>query len=65
MIVICNNVENNNNLTFNKKYEVIEDDTFYLDIIDDDGIRGWFKKNLFVSVEEFRDNRLDILLGDE
>ena len=47
MTVVCINVENNNNLTFNKKYEVVENLPFYIDIIDDDGWRGWFKKNLF------------------
>lgn len=64
MTVVCINV-GNNTLTFNKKYEVIEVGIFYFAIIDDDGIKNWVKKKQFVSLEEFRDNRLDILLGDE
>ena len=45
-------------LTLDKKYEVVSENVFSFEIINDDGIKWFYRKIRFVSLDEFRDKKL-------
>ena len=51
-------------LTVDKTYEVIEDDNWYW-IINDKGIEDWYPKELFKTLAEMRNDKINKLLEDE
>ena len=69
MFVICIDVspmgsmKGHYGLTLNKRYEVLLDDHFYFDIINDYGERCTYRSIRFISLDKFRDIKLDELLG--
>ncbi len=60
MIVIC--IDNDgllNALTINKQYHIIEDNYTYYHTICDTGDRHSFRKERFITLEEYREKQLN------
>ena len=49
-------------LTLGKTYQIISLDNTHYQIIDDDGQLYWFSKNLFISLEESRIDKINQLI---
>ena len=64
MIVVCTDISPRGSinvykgLTLDKKYEVVSENVFSFEIINDDGIKWFYRKIRFVSLDEFRDKKL-------
>ncbi len=60
MKVVCINNENRNELTVGKTYEIFDRDEM-ISVIDDYGIRRNYHYSRFITLEEWRDNKLSML----
>ena len=64
MIVVCTDIsprgsiKGHQGLTLDKKYEVVSEDALYFEIINDDGFKCSYRKIRFVSLDEFREQKL-------
>lgn len=69
MFVICidvspmGSIKGHRGLTLNKRYEVLLEGSLHFEIINDYGERCRYRSIRFISLEEFRDIKLDELLG--
>jgi hypothetical protein len=51
-------------LTLNKSYEVSWIDNRWYEIINDDGIKTFYDKEMFVNLAEWRNRQIDSILED-
>ena len=51
-------------LTIGKSYEVFNKTEYYYEVIDDNGIRGYYPKEWFKLLSELRNETIDKLLGE-
>ena len=64
MILVCTDIgprgsiNGYKGLTLEKKYEVVSENAFYFEIINDDGFKCSYRKIRFESLDKFRETKL-------